>query len=74
MNLVPVVLEGGKPNWSGYIPLLPGCVAAADSMEETLSLLREGITFHLESMAEDGEEIPEEFLSEFNLDVQIVAG
>ena len=72
MRLIPVVLEGDKPNWSGYVPSLPGCIAAADSMEETLTLLREGIAIHLESMAEDGEEIPEEFLSEFNLDVQIV--
>jgi predicted RNase H-like HicB family nuclease len=70
---IPVVLEGGKPNWSGYIPSLPGCVAAADTIEETLLLLREGIALHLESMAEDGEDIPEEFRHDFSLDVQIAA-
>ena len=71
MRAIPVVLEGGEPNWSGYLPDLPGCVAAGDTIEETLSLLREAIQMHLNSMREDGEKIPEEFASEFTLDVQI---
>jgi predicted RNase H-like HicB family nuclease len=41
------------------VPDLPGCVAAAETREEVLDLIREAIDFHLEGMREAGEEIPE---------------
>jgi predicted RNase H-like HicB family nuclease len=41
------------------VPDLPGCVAAADTHEETISLIREAIGFHLEGMQHAGEEVPE---------------
>ena len=46
-------------NYSAYVPDLPGCVAAADTLEETKRLMREGIEFHLEGMRKDGDPIPE---------------
>ena len=54
-----VVVEKGEHNYSAYVPDLPGCVAAAETKEELLSLIREAIDFHLEGMREAGEEIPE---------------
>lgn len=54
-----VVVEKAENNYSAYVPDLPGCVAAAETREELLNLIREAIDFHLEGMREAGEEIPE---------------
>ena len=54
-----VVVEKAESNYSAYVPDLPGCVAAAETKEELLDLIREAIDFHLEGMREAGEEIPE---------------
>jgi predicted RNase H-like HicB family nuclease len=54
-----VVVEKAGKNYSAYVPDLPGCVAAADTHEETIGLIREAISFHLEGMQHAGEEVPE---------------
>jgi predicted RNase H-like HicB family nuclease len=54
-----VVLEQTPTSWSAYVPDLPGCIAAAATREETETLIREGIGYYLEAMAEDGEPAPE---------------
>ena len=54
-----VVVEKAESNYSAYVPDLPGCVAAAETKEEVLDLIREAIDFHLEGMREAGEQIPE---------------
>ena len=54
-----VVVEKAENNFSAYVPDLPGCIAAAESQEEVLELIREAIDFHLEGMREAGEEIPQ---------------
>jgi len=50
-------------NYGGYwveAPALPGCVSQGKSKEEALSNIKEAIELHLESLEEDGEEIPQE--------------
>lgn len=54
-----VVVEEGPTSWGAYIPNLPGCVAAGDSRDEVLQLIQEAVEFHLESLKEDGEVLPE---------------
>jgi predicted RNase H-like HicB family nuclease len=54
-----VVLEKTSNGWSAYVPDLPGLGVAAATAEETESLIREGIEFHLDGMCEDGLPIPE---------------
>lgn len=54
-----VVLERAETNFSAYVPDLPGCIAAAESQEEVLELIREAVDFHLEGMREAGEKIPQ---------------
>jgi predicted RNase H-like HicB family nuclease len=54
-----VVFEKAPNNWGAYVPDLPGCVAAADTREETEQLIKEAIEFHLEGMAADNDPIPE---------------
>lgn len=53
-----VVIEKGADNYSAYVPDLPGCVAAADTIEETELLIQGAIEFHIRGMIEDGIEIP----------------
>jgi predicted RNase H-like HicB family nuclease len=54
-----IVIERGPTSYGVYVPDLPGCVAAADTRDEGLRLIREAIEFHIEEMREDGLEIPE---------------
>ena len=53
-----VVIEKAENNYSAYSPDLPGCVAAGETKEETLRLMREAIARHLEGLREDGLPIP----------------
>lgn len=53
-----VILERGDRNWSAYVPDLPGCVAAATTREETETLIREAIEFHIEGLRLNGEPVP----------------
>ena len=48
--------DGGFGAWS---PELPGCVSAAQSFDECVSLARDAIAFHLDGLREDGLDVPE---------------
>lgn len=54
-----VIVEEGATSWGAYVPDLPGCVAAGDSREEVLQLIREAMEFHLEGLKEQGQPVPE---------------
>ena len=58
-----VILERTPNNYGASIPDLPGCVAAADTREETLDLIREGIGYHIELTMEYGDPVPEPRMS-----------
>jgi predicted RNase H-like HicB family nuclease len=53
-----VILEKSPTGYSAYVPDLPGCVAAAATLDQTDRLIREAIEIHPEGMREDGEDIP----------------
>ncbi len=52
------IFEQASNNWCAFVPDLPGCVAAGDTLEETKELIREAIEFHIESYVEDDEPLP----------------
>ncbi|MCI0422426.1 MAG: type II toxin-antitoxin system HicB family antitoxin [Acidobacteria bacterium] len=54
-----VIVERGKSSYGAYVPDLPGCVAVARTRKEVLKLIREAVELHLESMREEGLDIPE---------------
>jgi predicted RNase H-like HicB family nuclease len=54
-----VIIENDGKGCSAYIPDLPGCSAAGDTLEQVRRLIAEAIEVHLEGMREDGEPIPE---------------
>ena len=53
-----VVIEQGPTSYGAYVPDLPGCIAAAESRAEVVTLIREAIEFHLEGLREEGYPIP----------------
>ncbi|MCI0488999.1 MAG: type II toxin-antitoxin system HicB family antitoxin [Blastocatellia bacterium] len=53
-----VIIEKGPHSYGAYVPDLPGCVAAAETKEEVLELIREAIELHIEAMKEEGLEVP----------------
>ena len=54
-----VVVEKGEKGYGAYVPDLPGCVAAAASREEVVTLIQEAIEFHIEGMKKTGDPVPE---------------
>jgi predicted RNase H-like HicB family nuclease len=55
-----VIFETGSGGgYSAYAPDLPGCVAAAPTLEEAGALMEDAIEFHIEGMRLHGEIVPE---------------
>ena len=53
-----VVVEKGKSGFGAYVPDLPGCIAAGDTEDAVLALIRDAIEFHIEGLREHGEPVP----------------
>jgi predicted RNase H-like HicB family nuclease len=54
-----ILVDRTATGFSAHVPDLPGCVAAGETKEETVQLIREAIEFHIEGMRQHGESIPE---------------
>lgn len=54
-----IVERGSDGGYGAWSPDLPGCVAAADSYDECVTLMREAIPLHLESLRRHGDPVPE---------------
>jgi predicted RNase H-like HicB family nuclease len=59
MKEYAIVFEKGPVSWGAHVPDLPGLFASAESFEETETLIREGIEFHIECLREAGKPVPE---------------
>ena len=53
------VIERTGNGYGAYVPDLPGCIAAGDTLEETESLIREAVGYHIEMLRANGDLIPE---------------
>jgi predicted RNase H-like HicB family nuclease len=53
-----VIYEKSGNGYAAYVPDLPGCIAAGDTLAEVADLMHTAIEMHLEGMREDGEPIP----------------
>ena len=68
------IIEKSDNGYSAYLPDLPGCIAAADTREETEQLIKEGAAYHLEFMQEDGDPIPEPSTTALVVEVELPTG
>ena len=64
-----VVLEQGPSSYGAYVPDLPGCIAAGETREAALTLIREAIEFHIEGLKAKGEPIPSPSSTSATIDV-----
>lgn len=54
-----VVVERGEDGGFGaWSPDLPGCVAAADTDDECVQLMREAVVLHLDDLRAHGDPVP----------------
>ena len=70
MKYVALIAKTGN-GYAAHLPDLPGCIAAADTFEETSRLIEEAANLHVELMAEHGETIPLPVDSAIEVDVHI---
>lgn len=54
-----IVIEQTETNFCAYVPDLPGCIATGRTIEETESLIREAIIFHIRTLHTAGLLVPE---------------
>jgi predicted RNase H-like HicB family nuclease len=59
MSKYVVLIEKTANGYSAHVPDLPGCIAAATSYPETVTLIHEAVEFHIEGMLLHGEAAPE---------------
>jgi predicted RNase H-like HicB family nuclease len=53
-----IVIEPDEESFHAFVPVLPGCHSFGESVEEAKKNIAEAIELHVESMIEEGEEIP----------------
>jgi predicted RNase H-like HicB family nuclease len=58
MTEYAIVIEDAGENFSAYVPDLAGCVATGSRLEEVTMQIREAVTLQLESLRENGEDVP----------------
>ncbi len=54
-----VVFEKGEKSYGAHVPDLPGCIAAGETREDVIKLIKEAIDFHIEGLLDAGEPIPQ---------------
>lgn len=69
-----IVIEKAPSNYAAYVPDLPGCVATGATSDEAVREMRRAIEFHIESLREHGEPVPEPQCTATVVDVAAVAG
>ena len=69
-----IVIEKAPRNHAACVPVLPGCVATGATREEAVREMRQAIEFHIESLREHGEPVPEPRCPATVVDVAAVAG
>ena len=70
MKYIAIIGKTGN-GYAADLPDLPGCIAAADTFEETSQLIQEAANFHVEMMAEHGESIPQPIYTAVEVEVLI---
>ena len=70
MKYVAIIAKTGN-GYAADLPDLPGCIAAADTFEETWQLIQEAANYQVELMAEHGEAIPEPLNVAVEVEVEV---
>ncbi|MGI8425041.1 MAG: type II toxin-antitoxin system HicB family antitoxin [Actinomycetota bacterium] len=53
-----VIIEQEENRWGASVPDLPGCIAAGETRDEVLRLIREAMELHIEGLRAEGLSVP----------------
>jgi predicted RNase H-like HicB family nuclease len=53
-----VVIEPDEGGYHAFVPMLPGCHSFGDTVDEARMNILEAIELHVQSMREDGQDVP----------------
>jgi predicted RNase H-like HicB family nuclease len=59
MKTFTILLEQSTTGYGAFSPDVPGCAVLAETLDEALRLIKEGLQFHIEGLLDDGEPLPE---------------
>ena len=71
MTEYTIIIETGEENYSAYCPDLLGVVAAGETEEEVLLLMKEAIEFHMDGLKEDNIPIPKPTVTARSIEVAV---
>lgn len=66
-KVIVEVFYTGK-NFSAHVPILPGCISTAESLDDIKHNIREAIELHIEGSLEDNDLIPVVFKGNYDLE------
>jgi predicted RNase H-like HicB family nuclease len=58
MSTYAVVIENAGPNYSAYVPDLPGCVSVGSTVDEVTANIHEAIELYIAASIEFGDDVP----------------
>jgi predicted RNase H-like HicB family nuclease len=56
---IALIHKDQHSSFGASFPDLPGCISAADSLEDLRPMIEESLSLHIEGLVEDGEALPE---------------
>ena len=59
VEYIAIIHKDSDSSFGASFPDLPGCISAADTLEELRPMIEESLGLHFEGMIEDGEAVPE---------------
>ena len=68
-----LIIEKGNSGYGAFVPDLPGCIAAGETKEETIELIKGAIEFHIEGLLDEHQPIPAAHCNIEMVDVAIAA-
>jgi predicted RNase H-like HicB family nuclease len=71
MEYAVIIEKAPDGSFSAYVPDLPGCVSCGDSREEVRLAIQEAIRWHIDSLQNHGEPVPEPTTSACQVQVQV---
>lgn len=54
-----IIEQSESGSWSAHVPDLPGCMTAAETLDDLKRLLPEAIEFHIQGLLLEGFPVPE---------------
>ncbi len=58
-NYIAIVHKDPKSDFGVSFPDFPGCISAADTIDEAKDMAEEALSLHIKGMLEDGDKIPQ---------------